>query len=211
LATRKQLSKSRGFEALNLLTKTEFAAYAGKSAAAVSKAIRNGRLETFQDTGKINPNSAKSQKFAATIGQGQKNIIPAATNGSIVEPEDNEGLKDAGKKVLLAQEKKIIEEAGLKEQQRIEKEMKNAVRRGELVEIEAIEKMIALYLDRWLNTNKRRFNANFDQLKRNLLDESKTDHEVKRELNNLFESWSHEAKTKTVEFLRTIQIEQGRK
>lgn len=210
---------------MNLLTKSQFAKECGKDPSAISHALRKGKLEEFQDTGKINPNSPLSQKFKVTVGKGQKDLITGIT-GVTVETESSEDLTKAAVSVALAQEQKIIEEAELKKQQRIDKELKNAYTRGELVSLEAINQSIMMFWDRQLSTMKRGFNANFDNLKRQFLqlfeneqnqnDDNFTQHnvsssEIKRELNNLFESWIHEGKETSCEKLKEIQIDQGRK
>ena len=197
---------------MNLMTKSQFAEHCGKGKSAISNALKQGRLETFQDTGKINPNSPKSQKFLATTHPSQKNTIALATSGSVEEPDQD--LRKAGKKVLLAQEKKIIEEAALKEQQRIEKEIKNAVRLGELVEISAINESIMMFIDRWLSENERGFNGKYLEFKRLVLDVEdgkKSDNEVRSIFKDWFLERAHIAKTTTTEKLREIQNEQGRK
>lgn len=204
---------------MNLFSKKDFALYAGKSAAAVSKALRTGRLETYKDTNEINANTQKSQAFKATIGQGQKNIIPSATNGSVEQPDED--LVKAGEKVLLATEKKTIEEAEYKKQQRIEKEMKNAVRRGELLEEKLVNESIMTFFDRWLNSNKRGWLAFFDDFMRHAFqifenETSDTDHkmtrpELRQKAMNTLESWAHEGKEESVKRVKLIQIEQGKK
>jgi hypothetical protein len=197
---------------MNLLTKAEFARKCGKSKTAVSRALNSGRLETYQDTDKINPGSPKSQKFAGTIGRGQKGVaIGVVGQASEPDPRTEKELADAGKKVLLAQEKKIIEEAHLKEQQRIEKQMKNATRRGELLEADLVQKYLMTFLDRLLNTNKRVFSANYDAIVRDVLAAGEKPAGLKQSFLNAMEQAADDAKTKTVELLRKIQIEQGKK
>ena len=95
---------------MNLLIKSKFAKWAGKSAPAVTKALKQGRLELFQDTDKINTGSPKSQAFKATIGIGQKDIIPLVT-GQVENTDDlsrsNENLEKAGENVLNAHAQKF--------------------------------------------------------------------------------------------------------
>lgn len=195
---------------MNLLIKAAFAKWAGKSAPAVTKALKKGRLELYKDTDMINTGSPKSQAFKTKIGHGQKNII-ATVPAEESETESGEDLKDAGKKVLGAQQKKLKEEGGYKKQQRIEKELKNAYTRGRLIAEDAIEKSIMMFLDRWLTTNKRVFSAMYDDMQRTILAAGEKQPELKRNFLNQLEGAADEAKTKTVELLREIQIDQGRR
>ena len=197
---------------MNLLTKSAFAKWAGKSAPAVTKALKQGRLELFQDTGKINIGSPKSQAFKSVIGNGQKNIVPLAT-GKLVnsdqETEPSEDLKNEGVKVLQTQKKKINEELGLKREQRIKEQIKNAVRLGEVVSLDSVNTMIMTYLDKWLSTNKRRFNGSFDEFERMILAD-KPKSEIKRAWAVKFEEWQHEGNEETMKRLSEIQEVQSK-
>lgn len=212
---------------MQLLTKSQFAKHCGKDPSAISHALRKGKLETFQETGKINPNSPLSQKFKATVGKGQKDLITGITgiNGEI-EPGSSKDLTKAAVGVVLAQEQKIIEEAELKKEQRIDKQLKNAYTRGELVSIEAINQTIMTWFDRWLSSNKRGWNGSFDEFMRGAFkifenevkanDPDFTPHEItrpehKQKWINRFESWADDGKKTSVEKLKEIQIEQGKK
>lgn len=202
---------------MNLKTKTEIAKLAGKSLPAVSKALRQNRLELFKNTNQINFDSPKTQAFINTIVQGQKNIIPQVQESN-VEPDPD--LKKAGEKVLTAQAKKIIEEAGLKEQQRIEREIKNAVSLGQLVRVESVDSMIMVWFDAWGNTCKRRFNGSVDEFMRMAFqvfeNESKgTMHDmsrakIKRDWANSFEKWQHEGNQEAMRRLTEIQEDQAK-
>lgn len=193
---------------MNLLIKAAFAKWAGKSAPAVTKALKKGRLELYKDTDMINTGSPKSQAFKTKIGHGQKNIIATVTETGT---ESDEDLKKAGKKVLGAQQKKLGEEGEFKKQQRIEKELKNAYTRGRLIAEDAIEKSMMMFLDRWLTTNKRVFSAMYDDMQRTILAAGEKQPELKRNFLNQLEGAADEAKTKTVEILRDIQIDQGQR
>jgi hypothetical protein len=197
---------------MNLLTKAEFAANCGKSKAAVSKALRDGRLDVYQDTGKINPGSPKSQKFAGTIGRGQKGVaIGVVGQASDPDPRTEKEFAEAAIKFANAQEQKTIEDAEFTKQKRIEKQMKNATRRGELLEADLVQKYLMTFLDRLLNTNKRVFSANYDAIVRDVLAAGEKPAGLKQSFLNAMEQAADDAKTKTVELLRKIQIEQGRK
>jgi hypothetical protein len=197
---------------MNLVTQAEFARQAGINKSNVTRAIQKGKLENFPGTKKIDMdaeltraylnNPSENRKLAVSISQG---II--RRNG---EGEPDKDLAKATTNALKAQEKKTIEEAELKRQQRIEKELKNAVRRSELVEMESVETMIMMFFDRWLNTNKRRFNAFFTELKRDILEGKRPDSEIKREYNNEFEEWAHDAKEETVKLLNEIEEQQAK-
>lgn len=174
----------------DLKTKSEIAAMAGKSPAAVSKAIKKGRLEVFGDTGLINVRSPKTIRFIGDRGPGQS--LPAKINGDSVSKSDDDFTQ-----VLIDREKeqakKIKEDAELTKQKRIEKEMKNAVKRSELYESDLVNRYLMTLLDRQRNANRREFAANFDVLKRDLREGVKSDNEIKRKYMNLFDSWHFDA------------------
>ncbi len=208
---------------MNLLIKSKFAKWAGKSAPAVSKALKQGRLELFQDTDKINTGSPKSQAFKSTIGNGQKNIIPTVT-GQVINPdapEPNENLEKAGENVLNAQAQKTVEESALKKQQRIKEEIKNANRMGEVVRLNSINTMIMTWFDQWLSTNKRRFNGSVDEFLRLAFqlfenENESADHDIsratfKRKWATSFEQWQHEGNKETMKRLSEIQEGQAGK
>lgn len=193
---------------MNLLTKTAFAKWAGKSGAAVSKALKKGRLETFQDTGMINAGSPKSQEFAKTIGKGQKNL-PVVPSGEIMQPDDSGDLTNVSIEVSKAHEKKLTEEAGFKEQQRIEKEMKNQYRRGQLVALKAIEETIMLFFDKQLNINKRYFSAGYDRIVRETLAKGEKVEGLKQEFLSEMEKSADEAKHEAMDKLIQIGKDQA--
>ncbi len=197
---------------MNLQTQTEFSKLAGVSKMAISKAIKAETLRYFPGTKKIDPGDALSQAYLnnpsiSRISANKAKNLPA--QGEPVQQSDDveQTIVDVNK----AQIQKIIEEAELKRQQRIKVQLQNATRRGELVELKAIEKLIMMFYDRWLNTNKRRFNGKFDELKRDLDKGEKSDAEIKRDLNNSFENWANEAKETSCELLIQIQEGQGKK
>ncbi len=203
---------------MNLLTKGDFAKLTGVSAPAISKALRkdssgNSRLETFQGTSKIDADAPLSKSYRENIGYQRKNNVPVVPGvpGVIVSDESNEDLTKAITKTQLAQVQKIIEAAELTKQKRIEKELKNAVRRGELVEVEAIEQTLMMWIDRWYNTNKRIFSAFFDEMQRTILARGENCPELKREFLNKLESAADEAKNTTCDKLEEIQIDQGKR
>jgi hypothetical protein len=197
---------------MNLKSQTAFADLANVHKSSITRAIKKGDLELYAATKKIDADSALSRAYLENPSHQRQTPVNVAQgiikrNG---ERESSKGLEEATVKAIQASEKKQIEEAELKKQQRIEKELKNAVRRSELVEMEAVETMLMMFLDRWLNTNKRRFNSFFQDLKRDILEGKRPDSEIKREYNNEFESWAHDAKTATVKLLREIEIQQAK-
>jgi hypothetical protein len=188
---------------MELLTQAELSRESGKSKQAISKALKEGRLDYFQDTRKINRNSPKTQKFLVTVGQGQKNIVQGVTGGTVQEPDEE--TKDAAKKVLLAQEKKIIEEADFKEQQKIEKQIKNAVRTGELIESDLIDKYQMVFIDRIFNQMDREFSALFDEIWATAQAEIKPKNEIKRSCILAFRGWRNDAIQGLVDELSEIK------
>jgi hypothetical protein len=205
---------------------------AGVSKKTVSVALnpkdgKEPRLDYYNGTRKINVNSVKARAFLENIhpSRGKPANIELITKNSQASPEKTEELTDAIIGAHNAQTEKTIEEARLKQQQRIEKELKNAVRRGELIELEAVNQMIMTWFDRWLQANKRGFNSSFDGFMRdafrvfeNERNADKKDfnpHEVtraglKRRYSNLFESWADDGKEESIKRLQEIQIEQAK-
>lgn len=201
---------------MNLLTKGEFAKLVGVSAPAISKALRkdssgNSRLECYRGTEKIDVDCPLSQAFINNISRQRQTNVPSIPNGSDenLRVTTNENLSDAVTKVQLAQAQKIIEEAEFKKQQRVEKELKNAVRRGELIEVKIIKESVMMFIDRWLNTNKRVFSSFFDEMQNKILAQGEKCPELKREFQNKMEEAAREAKEITCQKLEEIQIKQG--
>jgi transcriptional regulator with XRE-family HTH domain len=219
---------------LKLLNQTEFAKLAGVSKMAISKALnpKNGKepkLDYYNGTKKIDADSVKARSYL-------ENIPPVRLTHKIdvrkAVPQNIEGLpatEEFGKaltKTQKAQAQKIIEEAELKKQMRIEKEMKNAVRRSELIELGAVNTVIMTWFDRWLHANKRGFNASFDEFLRDAFkifendqNEGKKDFKahavtrstLKRKWSNLFETWADDGKEASIKKLEQIKIEQAKK
>lgn len=198
---------------MNLKTKSQFAAECGKHPSAISHALRKGKLETFQDTGKINPNSALSQKFKATVGKGQKDLITGITGIDVEIDDDNGDNKDFKKEALeiaRAQKQKVIEEGALKAETRKEKQLKNAYRRSEVVLLDAINQSIMMYIDHWYNTNKRVFSASYDEMERKILAAGERQPDLKREFLNKLENAADTAKNECCDRLNEIGKEQAK-
>lgn len=200
---------------MNLLTQKQFAELAGVSSPAIGQARKKKRLEHYQGTKEYDTDSPLNRAFLETIPKERLNkpaVIPPK-NGE-VSPEIGANLGEAITEVQHAHAKKLIEEAELKKQQRIEKELKNAVRRGELVELEKINQSLMMYIDRWHNENERGWKAKYQELKRliqKVSDGQASDNEVRKIFSDWFMERTHIAKTETVRRLQEITIEQGRK
>ena len=207
---------------MNLLTQIKFAELAGVSSPAITKARKNNRVEYYQGTKEYDIDSPLNKSFLSTIPKERLNKLVVT---EVTKPgEKSEKLENASEMVLLATEKKIIEEAEFKEQQKIEKQLKNAYTLGEHVKIESIETTIMTWFDSWLNTNKRRFNGSFDEFIRMafMLFENEqgskdpdfkphdlSRSEIKRKWVNDFEKWQHEGNKEATKRLLEIQKEQS--
>ena len=218
---------------MELLNAAEFARLAGVSQKTISIALNpKGGLETrldyYNGTRKIDPKSVKARAFLENIPR-QRNTLERSVNVATEQQpstEKFEDLTDAQITAFNAQSKKAIEEAKLKREQRIEKQLKNAVRRGELIELDAVNQMIMTWFDRWLQSNKRGFNGNFDgflrdvfKLFENDMNADKKDfkkHEItkaelKKRWSDTFEAYADNGKQKTLKYLGEIQEEQARR
>lgn len=210
---------------------TEFAAFVGTSRNAISKAInpKNGkpaRLKYWQGRKEIYINDPLTQAFINNVPK-ERLFKPGnlpATGETIQPGNKSESMEEAEKGVLLAQDKKLVEEAEFKKQQRIEKQLKNAVLMGQQVKIESINTLIMVYFDQWLNTCKRRFNGSVDEFLRMAFkifeneqgskDPDFKPHdisraEIKRKWATSFEKWQHEGNKESMKRLLEIQKEQG--
>lgn len=196
---------------MNRLTQKQFADLAGVSSQAIGKARKNKRVEYYHGTKEYDTDSPLNRAFLQNIPKERLNkpaVIPPK-NGEV--EEFGEDLGKALTEVQKAQAKKLVEEAELKKQQRIEKELKNAVRRGELVELKSINESIMTFLDELLNTNKRYFNAAYEKIVRETLTKGAKVEGLKQEFLNEMELSADEAKQIVVKKLKEIQIEQAKK
>ena len=216
---------------MSFLSAAEFSRLAGVTQMAISKALnpkdgKEPRLDYYKGSKKIDTDSVKARAFLDNINPnrgGAKAVAPISLSSPSATA--SEGLTQALTRTQENQAKKLAEEAELKKQQRIEKELKNAVRRGELIELAAVNQMIMVWFDRWLQSNKRGFNASFDDFLRaaflifendrnanskNFKPHPVTRPELKRKWSNLFESWADDGKGKSINRLDEIQIEQAK-
>jgi hypothetical protein len=218
---------------MSLLTAAEFSRLASVSQKTISIALKpkNGReprLDYCNGSRKIDTNSVKARAFLENVPRQRltnkidaRNVVPQSVATAPTSEEFEEALTDTQK----AQAKKIIEEAELKKQQRIEKELKNAVRRGELIVVKVVDQMIMTWFDRWLHANKRGFNSSFDGFmrdafkvfendqnadKKDFKTHSVTRSELKRRWSNLFEEWADDGKRASIKKLKEIQTEQAK-
>jgi hypothetical protein len=193
---------------MNLLTQKQLAVLAGVSSAAITKARKKKRVEHFNGTKNYDIDSPLNKAFLNDLNPNRINseteiVLPGT-------PEQNETLLNQQQKSLDAVAKLAKEKAELTKQNRIKVQLQNAVRRGELIEAEAVEQSLMMFLDRWLNVNKRKFNSYWQELIRNIQSESKPIPELKREFLNMLEGAADEAKLSTCEKLEEIKIDQGK-
>lgn len=191
-------------------TQKEFADRLGVSAASISKARnpKNGKPPTLQywkETGKIYINDPLTQAFI-------KNPTRQRLKGSaIIQPKTNGETEPTQSDIITqAIEKKAIEEALLKEEQRKHKQLTNAILRGKYISIEAVNQSIMMFLDRLLSTNKRYFSASYDTIIRETLAAGEKVEGLKQKFLNEMEESSHDAKEETAKKLEEIQIDQGK-
>jgi hypothetical protein len=218
---------------MELVTAAEFSRLAGVSQMAISKALnpKNGkepRLDYYKRTKKIDVQSVKAQAFLSNLDprRGVGRNVATVIDHDTVDDDKKNDLTDALINAQNAGADKTVEEARLKKEQRIERQLKNAVRRGELIELEAVNQMIMTWFDRWLQANKRGFSGNFDgflrdafKLFENDLNADKKDfklHDItksklKKRWSDSFESWADDGKQETIKYLKKIQENQARK
>ena len=197
---------------MNLITQKQLADLAGVSSPAITKARKKDRLEYYRGTKVYDTDSPLNRAFLETIPKERLNkpaVIP--TNGEVMTDGIGRDLGEALTEVQHAQAKKLIEEAELKKQQRIEKELRNAARRGELVELESINISLMTFLDELLNTNKRYFNAAYDKIVRETLTKGEKVEGLKQDFLNEMELSADEAKQTVVKKLTEIQIDQAKR
>lgn len=194
---------------MNLIIQKELADLVGVSSAAITKARKNNRVEHYKGTKEYDTDSPLNRAFINMIPDERLNKIIKVPSQTI-SPSKNQDLEQAVTNVQEAQAQKTIEEGLLTEQKRIEKEMKNASRRGELVELEKINQFIMTFFDRFINTNKRYFSAIYDEVVRETLVLNEKVPGLKQKFLNEMEAATDEAKVTTCKLLREIQMEQGK-
>ncbi|NIA28319.1 MAG: hypothetical protein GWP06_00225 [Actinobacteria bacterium] len=190
-------------------TQKEFADRLGVSAASISKARnpKNGKPPTLQywkETGKIYIDDPLTQAFI-------KNPTRQRLKGSaIVQPKTNGETISQSDIITQAIEKKAIEEALLKEEQRKHKQLTNAILRGEYVKIESINQSIMMFLDKKLNTDKRYFSAIYDEIVRETLAKGEKIEGLKQKFLNEMELAADESKNTVCDKLEEIQTGQAK-
>lgn len=215
---------------MKLMTAAAFSRLAAVSKSAISQALKppdgsEPRLDYCNGSRKIDADSVKSRAFLENINPNRGGLSVRVRDPAAVTRETGEELEHALIGAQEAQAQKIIETAELTKQKRIAEQMKNAVRRGELIELQVVDQMIMTWFDRWLNANKRGFNGNFDEFLReafkifeNDKNEGRKDFKahavtrstLKRKWSNLFETWADDGKQESVKRLKQIQIDQAK-
>lgn len=215
---------------MNLLTAAAFSRLAGVSEKTISIALnpkdgKEPRLDYCSGSRKIDTASVKARAFLNDINPSRGGLSARVPGVDCVTPETGEDLTQALINTQEAQSQKIIETAELTKQKRIEAEMKNAVRRGELIEFQIVNQMIMTWFDRWLQNNKRGFNGSFDEFLREAFkvfenDQSEGEKDfkmhpvtrstLKRKWADSFEAWADDGKRASVKKLEQIQIAQAK-
>lgn len=194
--------------------KGKIAEIAGVSGAAVSKALRSGRLEEIN--GKIDLDSDLTRTFIAQAinrkqnGNEQKAIkslpavhYPETKQTKIIETEPSE--------VAQAMAQKIIEEAKYKEQQRIKLELANATTRAELLRSDLVNKYLMTLLDRQRNANKREFADFINDFITDIKEDRKSRNELKRMALQMMDNWHFDAVHELKKEMEELEEEQGRR
>ena len=194
---------------MNLITKKELSELAGVDPSTISHALKKKRLETYKGTKEIDLDSPLTKAFLEKIPRQRKNNVPAV-NGKKSLITESDDLEKAVTKVQKAQAQKTIEEAGLKKEQRIDRQMKNAVRRSDLFEAEKVNISIMMFLDRILNNNKRYFSAAYDEIVRETLAKGEKVAGLKQKFLNQMEESADTAKLTVCDKLREMEKEQAR-
>lgn len=197
---------------IELITQKELSEIAGVSRAAISRQVKIGKLELFNGSKKINLNGPLTQAYLNNLSPGRLKKL----NESLQLQTYNGGqpkksfIPEVTEEIQNFAEKYAKERADKEEQARIKLELDNTVRRGDLVELSAIESSLMMFIDRWLNINKRKFASGYDELERKLLAKQERQPDLKREFLNMLEQCADEAKNEVCDKLEAIQITQAR-
>ncbi len=198
---------------MGLLTKAEFSQLAGVSPPAISKQLREGKLEEENGTGRINTDHPLSRAYLQRVPpQRQSKVFDNASKAiEIIDP--------SGQSVLSARKKNEVANAIMDvsdERARVQRataekiEMQNAVRRSELYESELIDTQLFLYLDRVHSNLDRLSGSTLDDIVRLAIIEGKLLPEHKLKWKNACKSAVHEAKMEIVERLEGIKEAQAK-
>lgn len=194
---------------MELISKSKFADLAGVSMPSISKALRIGRLETYNGTKKIDVSSPLAQAYLNNIPSQRAevlSVVPTVQEQPEITPDIEKIVIEAGK----AEKQLKIERAKKTKQERIKVELQNATRRGELIEQTAVETSIMMSYDRLLNNLRRMSGSFYDEMERKILMAGQSSPELKREWNNELEKMMDEAKNDVCDKLETIQNDQAR-
>jgi len=200
---------------MNLVSKAKFARMAGVSKPAITKALRpdkNGsaRLETYAETGKIDADSAIAQAYLKNPSDQRLQAVKSGVpSGQPVK--QSKAITNAITKVQDAQKKRLDVDRKLKEDQHLLLEWKICKQRGEYVSFESVNKMIMVFLDRWLSENERGFAAKFDEIERDLTTGNKERIKIKQEFVDWLRERAHIAKIAACDQLREIAKKQSQK
>lgn len=198
---------------MNLITKKEIAQLAGVSAPAISKAIKDGRLECYQGSKQIDTDSPLARAYLNNIPlQRQNNVpsLPGQQQANVDSGPNNDDLTQAVIKVQNAEALNKVEAAEFKRQQRIEKEMKNAVRRSDLLNYKKVDQYIFLYLDKLHSNLERLATSVLDDMSEKILESGSVRPEHRQIWKDAVKKSIHESVEQVKKRLKEIMDDQAR-
>ena len=201
---------------MKLMFQNKFAELAGISAPAVSKAIREKRLECYHGTKKINRDCPLSKAFLNNISPQrmssalEKNIKASDITYPGEESADNEGSDDVSQETKEDYGKQRTK---LSKEQTIKLKLQNAQTRGELMQDSLVEEYLFLYLDKLHSTLDRMGSAALTDIGRKILTAGDIKPEHRQAWKDLVKGVVHGAKLEIMERLddvKTLQAGGGR-
>lgn len=187
-------------------TRAEFSRIVGVSRAAVTQAVKKGRLDVLSN-GDIDDQGQKTKSFL------ESNKIQQSTGIDFLKKpstEQKSNYDDPAYRIGIAAKAQLeLEKAKREKQARIKLEMQNATRRADLYTSESVMTLM-LYLDKLHGNLKRLASSEFDELQRKVLAIGKLSPELKREWNNHVDGAIHTAKLDMIDLLNTLAKEQAR-
>lgn len=200
---------------LNLKTQTKLADLAGVHRSSVTRALQSDppKLKLYNGTKKIWVDDPLTQAWLNDINPNRLNKL----HSSLVVPEvidpankPKSFVPDVTPEIQNFAEKYAKERALKEEQVRIEKEMNNSVRRGDLLEQSAVNTSLMMLIDQVFNNIDRYAANHYDEMQRKVLALGKESTELKREFQNDIMKMKHEAKEEVCKKMEEIAEEQAR-
>ena len=193
---------------MELLNQTKFAAKAKVSKMAISKALKNKRLEYCDGSKKIDVDSPLSQAFLNNISPQRMSNVLNPTGGVLQLPNPGElstYIPDNAEAIAGTVEDYGKEKTKVAKETAIKLNLSNTTTRGHLLEYDLVEQYIFLWIDT-LHSNLDRMSGGFwDDLARRLILAGENLPEFKLEWNDKIKLIKHETKLAAMERLVGIK------